>query len=100
MKIDTNMLILLAAGGAALYFVTKDKNGGSGAGAISPADMAMMEQLANMQASAAANQEAMMQIIANAKQSSDPEKQTNPWTHPDTVMKFAQLGVDVAGMFI
>ena len=101
MKLDTNMLILLAAGGVGLYFLmNKNKQGGSMPGGLSAGDMAIMQAMAEQQAAASANQQAMMAIIQQAKQSGDPEKAGNPWTHPDTIVKFAELGISVAGMFV
>ena len=100
MKLDTNMLLLLAAGGVGLYFFMQRDKQAAPAGGLSPTDMAIMQQMAEMQSAAAANQAAMMKIIQQAKASGDPEKAANPWTHPDTIVKFAELGIQVAGMFV
>lgn len=99
MKLDTNMLLLLAAGGVGLYFLMQRRQAAP-AGGLSPTDMAILQQLSDMQSAAAANQTAMMKIIEDAKKSGDPKKMSNPWTHPDTIVKFAELGIQIAGMFV
>lgn len=100
MKIDTNMLILLAAGGVGLYFVMKSGafgGGGGASGGLSQSDMMMMEYLQNTQASADANAAAMMKIIKDMKADSGDDDY-NPWTDPKTIMEMAKIGVQIGGI--
>lgn len=103
MKIDQNMILILAAlgvGGFLFYQYTQKGKVTTGGAGLSPGDLAIMKALQDQQAAAGANQAAMLKIIQEAKNSGDSEKEMNPWTHPDTIVKFAELGVSVAGMFV
>ena len=58
--------------------------------------MAMMQQMAMMQASASANQEAMMKLVNDARKAKPND---NPWNSPDVLFGLANLGIEIAGMF-
>lgn len=95
MKMDPTMLLLIAGGAAAaIYFATRGK--GAVTNGLSQSDMAMMQQLTQMQAAAGANQEAMARIISDARKK-DPV--ANPWASPDVLFGLARIGIEIADTF-
>lgn len=98
MKKDSTTTLLLIAGAAGLYFlVTMNRKEPAG---MSQTDVAMMQQLAQMQTAAAMQQDAMIRIIQDAKASSNSSEAMNPWIHPNTVMKMASLGIQLGSLFV
>ncbi len=63
-------------------------------------DMAMMQMLAETQQAARVQQQEMMAIIGEMRSGAGgAAAAADPWSSPETWTKFAEIGVDFAGLF-
>lgn len=98
--ISTTTLLLIGGGLIGGYFLLS-KTGVLGPSGPSAEDMAIMQMLADSQSAARVQQNEMMAIVSELRAgAAGAEAQANPWESPELYLKFAEMGVNIAGMFV
>ncbi len=97
---STTTLLLIGGGLIGGYFLLS-KTGVLGPSGPSAEDMAIMQMLADSQNASRVQQQEMMAIVTELRAgAAGSAAQQDRWSSPELYLKFAEMGVNIAGMFV
>ena len=93
MKVDTNMILILGLGAAAVFFFMKS----GGFDNLNDNDQAVAQQIMMQQQMNQAQQAAFLKAMSEMKAGMGAGKDDNPWDDVETYQAIVQMGAQVVG---